>query len=256
MSKGIGLLIIGTEGVGKTTFACEFPKPIRVESLYESGVEDFIELGKMNPKSILNTQHDSYHEMKISVTRSTEPTLVIDSTSGLQRLLFDYIIQEDHDGNADSFYAYYKGPRQEAPKYASDFCNLLENKRRQGQNVIVLSHAKDTIVKNPRGVDYTSTDIDLDEGIREVFKKWAANILFMTVDPGIERVTKTVKNQATEAKMKEDDLRVMFTQKSLIHCAKNKLDLPPVIPMGSSSEQAFENFCQYLPPLYKDKLID
>lgn len=256
MSKGIGLLVIGTEGVGKTTFGAEFPKPIKAESLYESGVEDFIEMGIFDPKLVHNTNHDNYHELMLSIKNATEPTLLIDSTSGYQRLLFDYIIETKHDGDEDSFYAYYKGPRQEAPKYASDFCNLLENKRRQGQHVIVLAHAKDTTVKNPRGVDYTTTDIDLDEGIREVFKKWAANILFMTVDAGISQVTKMKNKVATEAKMMEEDLRVIFTQKSLVHSAKNKLNLPPVIPMGSSPENAYDNFCKHLPPLYKDQLID
>ena len=246
MAKGIGLLIIGTEGVGKTTFSYEFPKPIRIESLYESGAEDFLEAGVFDSKFTVNTNHDNYHELVLSIKKSTEATLVLDSTSGFQRVLFDYLIETKHGGNEDDFYAYFKGPRNEAPKYASDFCNMLENQRRKGQHVIVLSHAVNEVVKNPRGVDYTTTDIDLDKGIREVFKKWAANILFMTVDPDIDSVTKTKDRKATEAKMKDDDLRVIFTQKSLVHSAKNKMNLPPVISMGSSPTEAYD---------FKDQLI-
>lgn len=256
MPKGIGLLILGTEGVGKTTFACELPKPIDGYSLYESGLEDLIELGKVYPKFTTNTNCEDYHKFLLDIKKSTASTLIIDSLSGYQRLLFDYITETKYEGDVDAFFSYYKGPRQEAPKYASDFCNILENKRRQGQHIVVIAHATDVLVKNPRGLDYTTTDLDMDQGIRDVFKKWAANILFMTVDPGISRVTKEVKRVATEAKMLDEDLRVIFTTKSLVHSAKNKLDLPQVIPMGHSAEEAYENFCSHLPPLFKDQLID
>lgn len=257
MSKGLGLLLIGVEGIGKTTFASEFPKPLTCFSIYESGFEDFMEMGIISPKFNENLYCDSYGEMIVRLNRCQSKTIVIDSLSGYQSLLFeDLTAKPPYNGDKDKFYDYYKGPRLVAPPFANDFCNILENKRRQGHHIVVLAHDRTTSIKNPRGLDYTASDISVDEGIREIFKHWAPNILYMTLDPGIDTVTKELKGVPKEARMKEDDVRIIFTRKSLVHSAKNKLNLPTVIPMGSSSEEAYDNFVKHLPPYYKEQLSE
>lgn len=254
MPKGISLLIVGTEGVGKTSFAAEFPKPIDFYSMSETGCEDLIDLGKISDQFVTDYVIDSFQELLTRIRNSQARTIVLDSVSGLQRVIFNYCASEDYGGDYDAFLDYYKGPRQQCPAYADQLCSLLENKRREGVHVILLAHTKVETIKNPKGLDYTTFEIDADEGIRSVFKKYMANILFMDLDPGTERVTKSLKGKAIEAKMKDHDIRVIFTQKSLTHTAKNKLDLPLVIPMGDSPEEAYDTFVDKLPPLFKDQL--
>lgn len=255
MTKGIGLIVCGTEGVGKTSFAAEFPKPITCFSCPgDTGMEDLIDLGEVNKQFVTNINCESYGDVSIGITRCDSKTIIIDSLLGYQHLLFQQVCDDKYEGNFERFYDYFKGPRQEAPRYAQEFCTKLENLRRQGKHIIVIGHVKDETVHNPRGLDYRRTDLDIDEGIKSVFKKWGANILFMTTDPSIERVTKKVSGTASEAKMKDEDLRVIYTRNSLVHTAKNKLNLPIVISMGQSSEDAYENFVERLPPLYKEQL--
>lgn len=257
MPKGIGLIVAGTEGVGKTTFAAEFPKKAECYSCPgDTGMEDLLELGVVSPSLVTNFDCTEYSQLFNGIRKSEAKTIIVDSLSGYEQLIQAHVCMEEYDNDFDKFFDYYKGPRQTVPRYVTEFCSMLENKRRQGQHVIVISHVADDVVKNPRGMDYTTTDLDLDKGARDIFKKWAANILFLALDPGIERVTKEVKRVAVEAKMKEGDTRVIFTQKSLVHVAKNKLGLPVIIPMGSSSEQAYDNFVKHLPPLYKEQLQD
>ena len=254
MTKGIGILLAGTEGVGKTSFASEFPKRIDCFSIHETGFEDLIELGDISPKFSTDHQITNYSELVQGVSRSSASTIVVDSLVGYERILTEHVCRKEYEGDIQKFLDFYKGPRKSCPPYATEFWEILEHKRRSEKHVILISHVKAETFKNPRGLDYTTLDLDLDEGIRSVFKKFMANILFMDLDPGIDRVTKTVKGKATEAKMKEGDSRVIFTQKSLTHTAKNKLKLPVVIDMGSSSQEAYENFVSFLPPIFKDQL--
>lgn len=256
MAKGLGLLVMGVEGVGKTTFASEFPKPLTCFSIFESGFEDFMEMGIISPKFNEHIECDSYGEMIVKINRCQSKTIVVDSLSGYQSLLFEYLIQTNYNGDADKFYDFYKGPRLASPPFANTFCNHLENKRKQGHHIVVLAHEENSLFHNPRGLDYNKSEIAIDKGIREIFMHWAPNILFMALDPGIQAISKEHKGVAKEAKMREDDVRVIFTRKSLVHSAKNKLNLPSVIPMGETSTEAFDNFVSYLPDYYKQQLAE
>lgn len=252
--KGLGLLLAGTEGIGKTTFAAEFPKKLTCLSIRETGMEDLIELGEVPDIFVTNINIENWSHLVSCVRSCKDQTLVLDSGSGLQRVLFDHVCQERFDGEYDEFMSYYRGPRQDCPQYLDRLCSDLELQRSKGTHLIVLAHSKVETFKNPKGLDYQTMEIDMDEGIRSVLKKFMANILYMDLDPGIERVTKSQKKQAVEAKMREGDVRAIFTQKSLTHVAKNKLGLPVVIPMGTSSEEAYDNFVAELPQMYKEEL--
>ena len=255
MVKGFSAIFYGSPGVGKTTLAMEFPKPIDCFSCHETGLEDLIDIGEVDPKYCRNINVKDYGTLLPSLNRSDARTVVIDALNGLQRLLFDYCIQNDYGGSFDEFMDYWKGPRQIAPRYATALCSTLEELRHKGTNVIILSHETTNLVHNPKGLDYTESTLDIDDGIRTIFTKWASNIIYMTLDPGIEQVTKKVKGTATEAKVKSDDVRVFFTQASLVHAAKNKVKLPSVIRMGSNSEEAYDNLVSQLPEVYKEILM-
>jgi hypothetical protein len=258
MPRGVGIILYGQSGVGKTSFALQFSKPLKCITLKpEAGYVDLDDIGKV-PEGCVNIDAESYQEVKICLSRATEKTLVIDSLHGLQNSIFQYSIEKDYEGDAEEFYSYFKGPRTQAPKYAEELCTVFENLRTQGKNVILIAHSTQEKVKNPRGVDYDTIDLDADKGIRDVFKRWAQSILYLCVDSNVERYTKFIgnKNQKKpiEAKMKDEDYRMIFTGQSLVHAAKNKLNLPPYISAGDSEEETYANFLAALPQNFKEML--
>lgn len=251
--KGLGLIEMGIEGVGKTGFALQFPKPLKCLSVKEEGYEDLDIIGEV-PEGCENVVVKDWRQFRKELEDTSPATIVIDSTSGMQQILFEHCIQVDFEGDQDKFMDFYKGPRQVAPRYMMAMCDMLSSLRAIGTHILVLSHTETDVFKNPEGVDYSKVEIDMDKGIRQPLVKWAQSILYMTMDSGTSQVTRMEKGVAKEAKMNSGDKRVIRCDKSMTYTSKNKLKLPPVISMGSSAQEAYQNFFAKLPPKVQQSL--
>jgi hypothetical protein len=259
-TRGISILAYGTEGVGKTSFALEFPKPLRVISLNENGFSNLQMVGDVPPECE-NEEPDSFPEFLNLLKNSKDyRTVVIDSLSGLQQLMGNHILRQHYSEVSDpqkAFASFSEGYRCHAPFYAEKVCNELTLLNSKGINTLLIGHSKIEKVKNPSGNDYDATVIDMESWPRAVFKKWASAILYMTLDLEV-MVTKTWKGKPTEGKAKADleseSDRIMYTTKNPSHEAKNLLKLPPYVSLGESAEQAYNNFVSKLPPLLQEVL--
>ena len=256
MSRGLGLLCIGEEGIGKTTFGLQFEKPLKCISIRESGFDDLEDVGEV-PEECVNinvTTHSGlYKELR---SLQDFATVLIDSTSGLQKIVFQHIIDTCYGGSSDKFNAYYTGPRQDGPIFMGEVCQQLDLIRAKGCNVIVLGHRRIVDIKNPMGADYSSNVLQMDDAVRETMVSWAQAVLYMAIDISITTTTKMNKEkQVTAGKASDVDNRVMYTQKSPAYQAKNRLQLPPVIPMGHSAQEAYKNFVSKLPLKIKERMV-
>jgi hypothetical protein len=258
MSRGLSIIFYGTEGVGKTSLALQFKKEISVLSVNENGYANLEMVGDI-PDGCDNTDIESWPELIKYVKAAKDySTLVIDSMSGLQQLMADYILKQhyhDKDDPQKAFASFSEGYRCHAPFYAEQLCNELTYLNTRGVNTILIGHSKMEVVKNPTGNDYNATVIDMESWPRAVFKKWASAIIYMTLDLEVA-VTKTWKGKPTEGKAKADleseSERIMYTTKHPSHEAKNLLKLPPYIYMGESPEEAYKAFINKLPPVLQE----
>jgi len=257
---GLGLVLYGGEGVGKTSLALKFAEfgKLRCLSIKETGYQDLQVVGEV-PDNCENIEIGTYEEL-LNATKSAPQVLVIDSLSGLQNILFEYVCRVHYKGvwdGKDGFSSYYKGQRVDSPPILSAYTDMLNLLRNRGTHVILIGHMVTTTEPNTMGADFLSHVIDMDQGdkggIRSVITKWAQAILFMNIDVAITRATETNKEKVVmEGKAKDDDNRLMYTTKSPGHSAKNRLNLPPIIPMGNSSWEAFQALFKALPKPYKD----
>src|SRR5690606_36034952 len=127
MPRGLGLIIYGTEGVGKTSLALQFPKPLKCLSVYEAGYVDLEDVGEV-PNGCSNIEIESYPQLKGQLKPDCpEKTIVIDSGSGLQQLIFEHSIEVDYKGDINNFFAYASGPNRECPGHANSLTTLFEN---------------------------------------------------------------------------------------------------------------------------------
>lgn len=256
--RGLGILAYGGEGIGKTSWALRFPKPVICLSCGETGYED-LQLINDVPDGCENINITNYAQIDAILKETESGTIVIDSTSGIQKLIFDYICATEYRGDREKFLAYYKGPRRDSPpvlQHTLDLCNVIRNK---GVHVVFLGHVATEAQPNAFGPDYLShilrMDNGTDTGLRSTMTEFAQAILFMTLDVNIDRAVTTDRNSklVLEGKAKTNDTRVMYTTKSTSHSAKNRLALPPLILLGDSADEAFENFWRKLPPYYQTK---
>jgi len=263
MSKrGLGLIVYGVEGIGKTSFALEFPGPILCISVRESGFDDLEDIG-MIPEGAENINVEDFSEIisEMKGAKETHQTVIIDSLSGVSQFIKEEVIQHCFEGTVDErmkeFGAFSNGWRIHAPTWAAKLESTCELLRSKGINVILIGHDKNETEKNASGPDFQATMIDMEKWPRGVLTKWAQAVLFMTMDYDTV-ASKKWKGKTTEAKVTDsldDDVdRIMYTTKHPGHSAKNRLNLPTYIHMGESAKQAYSNFVKELPEPIQKKL--
>lgn len=263
MTPGLKLTFYGGEGIGKTGTALQFGLlgSLKCLSCGESGYIDLEIVGEV-PENCTNVQVKTWEQLVRETKNCEEKVLVIDSLSGLQTMLFDYVCRTVYNGvwdGKDGFSSYWKGQRVDSPVYLDSYLNELEKLRTSGTHVILIGHMVTTSESNTLGADYLSHVLDMDQGdkggVRSLITKWSQAVIFMNIDVAITVATERDKTrQVLEGKAKDDDNRLMYTTKAPGHSAKNRLKLPPIIPMGDSALQAFKNLWANMPQAYKDQM--
>lgn len=256
--RGLGLVLYGSEGVGKTSVALQFGRqgPLTCISCKESGYDDLDAMAEV-PDNCINHNAENWEDV-VTITKSSPGTLVLDSLSGLQAMLFDYVCRTQYNSIWDGkngFSSYYKGQRVDSPPVLMEYVDLLDRKRSKGEHVILIGHMVTATLPNTLGADFQSHVLDMDQGdkggLRSVIMKWAQAVLFMNIDVSIERNIDVDKGQVMRGKARDSDTRVIYTTKSPGHSAKNRLNLPPLIMMGESPVEAFNNLWSNIPAAFK-----
>jgi hypothetical protein len=266
MSRGLGLVLYGPPGIGKTHFATYFPKPLLFISLHETGFDD-LKIFPGVPADITDLNLTDFNQLMDALGQCARnphfKTVVIDSMSGFQQVFFDFLIKSDIPGTKSNsykeaekqFWAYFKGPRKQAPNCMPPFTSLLSSLLAQGTNVVLIGHKMKDSEFNEAGADYTRAVIDMDEGIRTCIIKWAPNVIYMSMQPNATQVTQSsgYGTNATPTQVKTDGIgnKQIYTQTNPQNDAKNKLGLPYFIPIGDSAENTYKTFWSLLPEAYK-----
>jgi hypothetical protein len=260
MPRGLGVVGYGSEGVGKTSWAIQHAHLGSLDcfSIKETGYEDLEIIGEV-PEGCNNYNVETWEALNGYLKKSTAEVWIIDGLSGLQKILFDYVCRTVYDGvwkGKDGFTGYWKGQRVDSPPILMSLLDNFSRERANGRHIILLGHMITETETNTLGADFLSHTIDMDQGdkggCRGCITQWAQAVLFMHIDVSITRSTETERNVVLEGKAKEDADRLMYTTKSAGHVAKNRLGLPPIISMGHSAKEAFQNYWKEMPPVYQD----
>ena len=213
--KGI---LYGVEGIGKTTFAAHWPKPLFID--VENGSWQ-LDVSRVVP--------GSYAEFKNIIQQIAEDpqgfqTLVIDSADWLETMMIKHICME---AGINSIEKYEKGYGKGWTKLAEDWATLLDHLDRirfkKRLNVLFISHAR---IKRYEPADDTGHDrytLTMAEKSADVLKKWSDLTLFVKYD------TFTVEEDG-KVKVKGGDKRVMYSKFHPCWDAKNRYGLPDKMP--------------------------
>lgn len=266
MARGLGLVLYGPPGIGKTHFSAFFPKPLLFISLHETGFDD-LKIYPGVPEGITDLNLTDFNQLMDALGQCAKnphfKTVVIDSMSGFQQVFFDFLIRSDipqtktgsYKEAETLFWAWSKGPNKQAPNCMPPFTSLLSSLLGQGTNVILIGHKIKDEEFNEAGADYARAVIDMNKGIRQCIVKWAPNIIYMSMQPNATQVTQSsgYGNSATPTHVKTDGVgtKLIYTQTNPQNDAKNKLGLPYYIPIGDSAESTFKTFWSLLPEAFK-----
>lgn len=256
--RGLGGILYGDPGIGKSGLAAQFPSPIRAVSCNDEGFADLIESGQI-PEDLIDEEEATSFSELIDITKNSTDvaTYVVDGITGVTQFIGADILKKNYKGNITDFGSFSNGWRIEGPIWTARFLEQCTYLRSKGVNVILLGHKKVGTEDNVISTNYKSATINTEKWMKPLFIQWAQFTLYLTMDFQI-KASKVWKGKATEAKV-EDDLdekieRVMYTDMHPSHDAKNRLGLPVCIQMGESAQEAYHNLVSHFPPLIQKNL--
>jgi hypothetical protein len=218
-------MLIGQEGVGKSTAGAKMPNPIFLCG--ESGLvgPQFADTPSFTPTSW--TEAIAFCE-ELASNPSGYKTLVIDTLDWIEPMLYTHVVAaaKKNDIKHIEDFGYGKGyviAQQEARKMLA----VLDKVNAAGMAVLILSHSQLKTVKNPEGDDYDHFESKVNTKVAGIFKEWCDAVLFARFEIYVRKDGMKVKAQGgTE--------RIVQTTHSAAWDAKNRYGLPEVMDLDMS----------------------
>ena len=215
------VLIFGPEGCGKTTWAANAPSPIFLCA--EDGTAQLDVARFPEPQSwtdvldAINELTTGDHDFK---------TLVVDTLDWLEPLCWDHVCKRDGVKDIEA-YGYSKGQNVVALNEWRILVSYLERLcRAREMGVIMIAHCWVKTYKNPEADDYDRFELAIHNKAGGLLKQWCDAVLFARFETFADKDSKTkrVRGVSTGA-------RVLHTERTAAYDAKNRYDLPPIMPL-------------------------
>jgi hypothetical protein len=235
----------GKSGIGKSALLAHAPKPVFLIDPLEKGILKLMERGlvpKVDVVPAFRNYADFYETLEdLASGKHGYQTVVIDSITGIEQLLFQYVADELFEGrlNKDGFYAYGAGPNMCMKNYWPNLFKKIEDVREAGCDVYITGHSIVQAFNSPFGDSYDRYEPVLDKKSWKAIDRVMDNVFFM--DRHIEMDNSKLKSTA-----KDTDNRIIHCEWSPAYDAKNRLNMPPIIQMGNSGAEAWKNFSKAL----------
>ena len=217
----------GPEGVGKSTFASQFPDPLFVDTEDSTITMDVARLPKPTSWTML-LSHIEYVKKNPSVCK----TLVVDTADWAERLCIDHICAKGNVNGIEDF-GYGKGYVYLEEEFGR-FLNKLQEIIEIGINVVVTAHAEIKKIEQPEEIGgFDHWQLKLEKKTMPLLKEWADILLFANYKVFVVNVD----NQgAAKGKNKaQGGKRVMYSTHTPWWDAKNRHNLPEELAFDFSA---------------------
>lgn len=255
------ITIVGFPGVGKSTLAALFPKPIFIQaenatSVFETWEEDkqpafFPELPSPKQQGGRKPSATVIDQLRELATAEHEyKTVVIDAVTTLNMLFEQEVIEFDpasatNIGEAAGGFG--KGYLQVAAMHAK-VRSACEHLRRKGMTVIFLAHSGIAKVKNRPDVDaYSTWSLDMHEASRKIYVATSDAVLYLKSREFVTGHEENRKGQTTKlGKVRTTGERVLISSSEGTVGyvdAKNRYRIPEEIEVPEGTNPVL----QYIP---------
>jgi hypothetical protein len=221
------IVIHGTHGVGKTTFASQAPAPVFIRT--EDG------LGKLNVPAfpLAKSYGDVMDALKALLGEHQYKTIVVDSVDWFEPMVWEQTCF-DHGqttGDIESF-GYGKG-YVHADKYWREFLDALTKLRDdRGLTVVLIAHTEIRNFKSPDSEPYDRYSLKLQKRAAALVDEFADVIGFAKYEVFTEKTD--VGFNKTVTRGIGTGQRLLALEERPAFDAKNRYGLPPEIPLSWS----------------------
>lgn len=218
------VVIYGSEGIGKSTFAAHFPEPLFIDTEGSTKELDVARTDKPTSWEMLKEQVEYIKKNKLC------KTLVIDTIDWAESLCIEALCKRFGKKGIEDF-GYGNGYTYEKEDMGK-FLNQLEEVIDAGINVVLTAHAVLRKFEQPDEMgSYDRWEMKLGKKttnqISPLIKEWADMVLFANY----KTISIAVDDKGKKHKGMGGKERVMYTTHHACWDAKNRYGLPDEIPM-------------------------
>lgn len=182
IAKPYRMLVYGVEGVGKSTFASEAPKPIFIPT--EDGTDEIDA-----PKFDRCATEQEFNNCMTYLCRENHEfqTVVVDSIDWLEKLWVDSILENGKKSVSNYPYGEFYILLESKARTLIKGLDYLRNHKKM--NVVLIGHSKLEKVVDPSGLGYDQFSPRLEKKTNAVFKEWTDLIGFANYDVQKREIT-------------------------------------------------------------------
>lgn len=226
--KAQKIVLYGVEGIGKSTFASQFPDPLFIDTEDSTLHMDVKRFDKPTSWTMLLQQVEY-----VKVNRPCQ-TLVIDTIDWAEEICKKHLMAANGWNGIDA-----EGYGKKFVALAKEMGTLLDKLSEVidvGINVVVTAHAMLRKKEEPDEMGaYDRYELKLEKKTAPIVKEWSDNVLFANYK------TTIITDSKTESKKATGGQRMMYTTHRPAWDAKNRWQLPDELPFAYSQiAQAFE----------------
>lgn len=218
-SAPVRCVIYGTEGIGKSTLAAQFPSPIILDT--EDGT------GRIDCARVVCHDSLTLESALLDLIGDAQgfKTVVIDSADWAERQILEHLLKKAGKRSIEDF-GFGKGYTMLA-EACSRILGLADQLIAKGVNVVFVAHATIKRTSPPDETDgYDRYELKLTRQTGPLFKEWADLLLFCNYK------TKLVEGSDGRKKATGGKVRLMYAERSAAWDAKNRFGLPAEMPMA------------------------
>lgn len=237
------IIIHGDAGCGKTTFGACADKPVFIQT--EDGLgsldatafplaQSFTEV-----MEAIGTLYSEEHEFK---------TLVVDSLDWLEPLIWKHTCEfwTDKKGDVKRLASiedagYGKGYVEALGYWRQFFSGITALRDERKMTIVMIAHSEQKRVEDPLLPAYDTHDLKLHKRAAALAEEFADVILYAAVQTNI--VTEDIGFNNKRTRAVTTGTRVIHTVGQPAFLAKNRFNLPPVLPL------TWADFAQHMPAL-------
>lgn len=213
------ILLVGTEGIGKSTFASEAPSPIFISA--EDGLRH-LDVSSFPERAMYK---EIYSDLGALLEEDHEyQTVVIDTVDWLEPMIWQEACQVHGWDNIESP-GYGKGYVL-AMDFWRGMLSMLDSLRMQkGMEVILIGHSQIKNFSNPVGSDYSRYELALQRAASALLKQWADSVLFANHE-------ESTYEDGSKTKGRSTGRRMIHTERTTGWDAKSRWQLPSEMPLS------------------------
>jgi len=220
--------ILGDAGLGKTTLACAFPKPIIIRA--EDGLQSVP--GDLMPDAlpVIESTADLWDQLKMIISEEHDyQTLIIDSVTALERLFERHVVDTDKNKPLSINQAlggYGAGPKgvgilHQRVRKAAGILNAKKN-----MNIVFIGHATTETIELPDHDPYTRYSMRLGKHSMAPYSDDSDLVGFM-------KLRTFVKGEKDEMKKAiSDGSRVLVCYATAANISKNRYGITQDLPVN------------------------